>query len=134
MPYKTITVKRRRLNWTRAHMLALGNAAADAIKVRSFDRGLGVDERPYAETRPYSPRYEQHKLEKFAALNWLSYTGRLRQSIRPSRPTRTTVKIMAVGVPYAGKVNKDRPFMYSSPYVTKVIRATFVGLFKQANR
>lgn len=134
MAYKTIRIKKRSFTWKRAHMLALANSAADAIKVRSFTKGLGVDERPYSQTKPYNPAYKAHKLAKFGGLNWLSYTGRLRQSIRVVRHTRTAAVIKSVGVSYAAKVNKERPFMASSPIVRKVIKATFIALAKAANR
>ena len=134
--YVRVGKKWRRLAWGRPQMMTLANAAVMAITVRSFDRGLGVDDRPHKPK--YTARYKNRKKKsgRNVAKIDLTWSGRLRQSIRPIRVSDDRAVISPTGNAkiYGTFVNELRPFMYLSPRVSNTIRLTARALLKAASR
>ena len=136
MTYKRIgknLVNHARKKFRRVQMMTLANAATMALTVRSFDRGLDDKDRPYDSYAPYSKQYKYRKEAsgRNASRVNLSWSGRLRQGIRPTKVTDRMAIIDMTGASkvYGTFVNKKRTFMKLSPSVRKVVRQTFAAIY-----
>lgn len=116
--------------FNRARMLQLANAATMAITRRSFDRGEGADDSPYPEYSEGYARFKQNSGRNVNPVN-LTWSGRLRQSIRPTRIEQDFALIDITGAPkvYGSFVNEYRPFMVMSPKTRDVVRVMFRALY-----
>lgn len=116
----------------RAKMATIATTATAALTKRTFDDGKGKGERNF---RRYKKTYREFKRKSGRDVSKvdLTWSGRLRASIRPTKVTNRMAVIGMTGRPkiYGSFVNQSREFMVMSKSVRKATNEAFRAVYKK---
>ena len=144
-------------DWTAKKMRHVGQAAVNAIVVRTFQEHKGLDDKPHKKHAELGLPGKSHPQGAYS-LGWglvregkrkapgrrtrsgksrninkvdLTFTGKMARQFRVRRTTRFTVVVGPTGQAknYAGFVHRLRPWIGLSKNDRKLVRAAFVDKF-----
>lgn len=121
--------------WDERAQRQAGLTAAALIQARTFDQGLGLDDRPHDAYSPGYAAFRRRRGFQVSPPN-LTRTGRMRRSFRLLYVSPSLARLGLSGAPavYGHFVNDRRPWIGLSPRDRLVLRKALPGIAAEALR